>query len=533
MGRSKKSNQTDAGRSKLFCYWCDKEFAEEDKLIQHQVAKHFQCPECRTGQAGKCINLECLVVHYNKVHKTQLLKTPNAKEGRDDPMASQYIYGMSNVPEAVMEGWQMDSADIQKILNPPAPATTEESIRHGMMAREVQVKPPQSFPEFAAPLIARAPQSAPAPAVGSTDWSSQVKQWMTLIQPAKDRIAAAKATAPPLPESAAPILPGNGYWAPPQPATAAPSTKQFGTELPGSSQSFQGFNLGSAPSAALRVDAAASDAIAAFAERARLASAAAGPVAAPAVSSGTPTGNWSLFRGEKPAPVAQSHFPASTYGAVPPPGYAAAPEPQMTPSRRSRSRSRSRRRRSGSRGRGRSRSRSRRDGRPKDSRPYGRPAENRPTFGPASGGHSGPADNSQNRTIQIIEGEVTSRLKLKGEMEKFGRVETVYMGNRHEVSSDPPMVRFALAAHAEMALNTINSGQVCFDGVPIRAQFKTGGGRPPPQRVIEREADKVHITSREFAQSDRRRDDRRDDRREDRRYDDRRHDDRRYDDRRR
>merc|ERR1712072_158637 len=89
-------------------------------------------------------------------------------------------------------------------------------------------------------------------------------------------------------------------------------------------------------------------------------------------------------------------------------------------------------------------------------------------------------------------------------MEKFGRVETVYMGNRHDPSAEPPLVRFENAASAEVALQAINSNQVFFDGLPVKAELKKGGRRPM-QRDIEREVDsKLHITSRDFARDDRR-----------------------------
>merc|ERR1712086_40422 len=103
------------------------------------------------------------------------------------------------------------------------------------------------------------------------------------------------------------------------------------------------------------------------------------------------------------------------------------------------------------------------------------------------------------------------------------------MGNRHDTSSDPPMVRFGLSAAAEMAMMAINAGQVVFDGNTIRAQFKTGG-RKPVVRQIERQVDdKMDVSSRDLARGDQRRNDNR--RNDDRRYDDRRGDDRRYDDR--
>merc|ERR1719162_1783088 len=121
------------------------------------------------------------------------------------------------------------------------------------------------------------------------------------------------------------------------------------------------------------------------------------------------------------------------------------------------------------------------------------------------GGVGGGSSEMENSTIQIIEGTIRSRLQLKGEMEKFGQVETVYMGNRHDPKSDPPMVRFTNPNSAKMALESINACQVIFDGMPAKAEFKTGARRAT-QRDIEREVDqKMHISSRDMARSDRRR----------------------------
>merc|ERR1712039_512668 len=73
------------------------------------------------------------------------------------------------------------------------------------------------------------------------------------------------------------------------------------------------------------------------------------------------------------------------------------------------------------------------------------------------GGDQGAGGGStDNRAIQIT-GEVRSRLSLKNEMERFGRVEICYMGDRHQASAAGPWVRFALASSAEAALTAINA----------------------------------------------------------------------------
>ena len=42
MGRKKK--QTD--KEYIWCYYCDREFDDENTLVSHQVARHFKCEEC-------------------------------------------------------------------------------------------------------------------------------------------------------------------------------------------------------------------------------------------------------------------------------------------------------------------------------------------------------------------------------------------------------------------------------------------------------------------------------------------------------
>lgn len=116
------------------------------------------------------------------------------------------------------------------------------------------------------------------------------------------------------------------------------------------------------------------------------------------------------------------------------------------------------------------------------------------------------ANPMESRTIQIIEGVVRSRLTLKAEMERFGRVEVCYMGNRHDPSAEPPMVRFEKAVSADLALQAINSGQVVFDGGTAKAVFKRGGRTaPPPRQATQRNESILDITSRDIAYDDRRR----------------------------
>lgn len=472
MGK-KKNNQASA--QKLFCYWCDKAFDQDEHLIKHQVAKHFRCPHCRTGNAGQCITLESLVMHFRKLHRAELLTVPNAKQGRNDPIASQHIYGMDNVPEETLNEWYSNTA-----LPQFATTTTEliEAMAPPKPQKDMHLPPPQPS-EPTETLM-----EEPAPA---TDWAELAKQWMNAKKPAEEEADMEIEEAPEpnrFSESSGPPIPE--MW---QPEDSAPS-------LP-----FQGFSF-SRESRTSQVDASAANKIAAFAQTAKLSVAAAGMTPAPEVS------------------LQQMEPWASTSAAA---GQSQPPSNRSpSRSRRSRSWNRRGRSRSGYNRRGRSRSRGGRgspgrnrrddrgrDDRPRESRPSWRPPPSDDRGGKGGGGNNdrwgGGGEPMEQRTIQITEGVVRSRLQLKSEMERFGRVETVYMGNRHDPQAEPPLVRFQTSANAASALEAINAGSVLFDGLTVKAAFKTDKRRPM-QRDIEREVDqKLHITSRDFARDDRRR----------------------------
>lgn len=89
-------------------------------------------------------------------------------------------------------------------------------------------------------------------------------------------------------------------------------------------------------------------------------------------------------------------------------------------------------------------------------------------------------------------------------MEKYGRVETVYMGNRHDPSAEPPMVRFESVASAENALAALAAGQVIFDGMLVKGELKSSGRRPMVRDIESQVDSKLHITSRDLAQQDQR-----------------------------
>ena len=65
MGKKKKRVS-----SKVWCYYCDREFDDEKILVQHQKAKHFKCHVChkKLSTAGG------MAIHVLQVHKESVTK---------------------------------------------------------------------------------------------------------------------------------------------------------------------------------------------------------------------------------------------------------------------------------------------------------------------------------------------------------------------------------------------------------------------------------------------------------------------------
>ncbi|KAK6916970.1 hypothetical protein RJ641_017721 [Dillenia turbinata] len=91
MGKKKKRVS-----SKVWCYYCDREFDDEKILVQHQKAKHFKCHVChkKLSTAGG------MTIHVLQVHKETVTKVPNAKPGRESTDIE--IYGMQGIPPDIL-----------------------------------------------------------------------------------------------------------------------------------------------------------------------------------------------------------------------------------------------------------------------------------------------------------------------------------------------------------------------------------------------------------------------------------------------
>ncbi|XP_028120932.1 protein SUPPRESSOR OF FRI 4-like isoform X2 [Camellia sinensis] len=105
MGKKKKR-----AVSKVWCYYCDREFDDEKILVQHQKAKHFKCHAChkKLSTAGG------MVIHVLQVHKESITKVPNAKPGRESTDIE--IYGMQGIPPDVLAAHYGEEDDVPSKL---------------------------------------------------------------------------------------------------------------------------------------------------------------------------------------------------------------------------------------------------------------------------------------------------------------------------------------------------------------------------------------------------------------------------------
>ncbi|KAG8197008.1 hypothetical protein JTE90_004281 [Oedothorax gibbosus] len=87
MGRKKKK------LSKPWCWYCNREFDDEQILIQHQKAKHFKCSICHK----KLFTGPGLAIHCMQVHKETIDKVPHALPHRNSIDIE--IYGIEGIPE--------------------------------------------------------------------------------------------------------------------------------------------------------------------------------------------------------------------------------------------------------------------------------------------------------------------------------------------------------------------------------------------------------------------------------------------------
>ncbi|XP_059656989.1 protein SUPPRESSOR OF FRI 4-like isoform X2 [Cornus florida] len=132
MGKKKKR-----ASSKVWCYYCDREFDDEKILVQHQKAKHFKCHVChkKLSTAGG------MSIHVLQVHKESIVKVPNAKPDRESTEIE--IYGMQGIPADVLAAhYGEEDEDAPSKL---AKVETPSSQLGGVVPGSLGVFPPQSL----------------------------------------------------------------------------------------------------------------------------------------------------------------------------------------------------------------------------------------------------------------------------------------------------------------------------------------------------------------------------------------------------
>eukprot|EP00040_Diaphanoeca_grandis_P038813 m.257407 g.257407 ORF g.257407 m.257407 type:complete len:398 (-) comp35275_c0_seq1:257-1450(-) len=129
MGRKKKKIVTN-----IFCWYCDREFDNEDTLIQHQKARHFKCPFC----SKRLYTAPGMVIHCNQVHKEEIKEVPNSLPGRED--VSIEIFGMAGVDASKGPNAGKTPAAT------PAEVTPDEQTQPVVDPAAQQVLPPPAAP---------------------------------------------------------------------------------------------------------------------------------------------------------------------------------------------------------------------------------------------------------------------------------------------------------------------------------------------------------------------------------------------------
>ncbi|OVA15702.1 zinc finger protein [Macleaya cordata] len=134
MGKKKKR------ASKVWCYYCDREFDDEKILVQHQKARHFKCHVChkKLSTAGG------MSIHVLQVHKETVTKVPNAKPDRESTEIE--IFGMQGIPPEILaahygEQDEDGPSKLAKVEIPPS------NFAGGMVPGSVGVgfHPPSTF----------------------------------------------------------------------------------------------------------------------------------------------------------------------------------------------------------------------------------------------------------------------------------------------------------------------------------------------------------------------------------------------------
>jgi hypothetical protein len=136
MGRKKRR----AENSRIFCFYCDRDFSTEHELVHHQKEKHLRCPTCHK----RMVSTTGLVVHALQVHKRTITAVPNAIEGRDDPKVD--VFGMQGVPS--LESTEKQNAKRQHKNGGGLTAPSDSLGQTPIVAHVIDVPPPSLYAQY-------------------------------------------------------------------------------------------------------------------------------------------------------------------------------------------------------------------------------------------------------------------------------------------------------------------------------------------------------------------------------------------------
>ncbi|XP_008812444.1 protein SUPPRESSOR OF FRI 4 isoform X1 [Phoenix dactylifera] len=221
MGKKKKRT------SKVWCYYCDREFDDEKILVQHQKAKHFKCHVChkKLSTAGG------MAIHVLQVHKENVTKVPNAKLGRESTDIE--IFGMQGIPPEILAAHYGEDEDASaKVAKVEVPST---SLVSGLVPGPLGVGFPAAptygaVPPVYNPALPAQPPSWPIPPRPQSWFPPQppipVPPALTVLPPQPPLFPIQKIT-PPLTSTSAPGLHSSFQVGPPGlPSSTLPSVSQ-------------------------------------------------------------------------------------------------------------------------------------------------------------------------------------------------------------------------------------------------------------------------------------------------------------------
>ncbi|KAA0168762.1 hypothetical protein FNF27_07112 [Cafeteria roenbergensis] len=153
MGRKGRGGSAKAKLPSI-CFYCMREFQDETTLVAHQQARHFRCVECNR----KLRTLSAMRHHLDGVHKVQLKRVPNAKEGHDDPNIN--CVGMDGAPAWFMHQLMAEHGDPAAKEALAAVAGAGAAAAAGVPVGVAVVDPPYGQPAYGGPPHGHAPYGA-------------------------------------------------------------------------------------------------------------------------------------------------------------------------------------------------------------------------------------------------------------------------------------------------------------------------------------------------------------------------------------